>query len=240
MNNIHLFLDELRRCNFTLFDEKGIVEQYTYNGIKETEGVENYRLKLEALYNNALNDLSNIDSASSAFILLNKRIEEAKEEQASINVPTSSALQNMQDEINLHHNKSLIHEYSGARFIVAMAELQKYYLLKFKKYLSLFSPDKIIEEQAEQVISNIEEMEFKIEEQHPIAESKHIRNGMAYGYEGIMDAFGFGRNKTAQFLKDPKFQDAIYQAGRKIIVDIAKAKELMQASNRPAKPSRRG
>ena len=61
-----------------------------------------------------------------------------------------------------------------------------------------------------------------------------------YGYEGIMSAFKWRRNKVAGFLKDSYYREAIVKEGKKIALNVPKARELMQKKEQERKnPKRR-
>lgn len=65
-------------------------------------------------------------------------------------------------------------------------------------------------------------------------------NRWVYGYEGIMSAFKWGRNKVAKFLKDSFYEEAIVREGDKIALNVPKARELMQKKEQERKnPKRR-
>lgn len=235
IDNFCLFLEELRRCDYAALGKEG---DYIYNGIREVDGIENYVYKLDMLYNNALNDLMLIDTNSNTINLLLKRIEEINEIQRVFDIPTSETFQTMQYEIDLHHNQQLMMECTSLKFVMKMFRLQKDYLLRFAKYVALLCPNNMEANEVEEQRQIVDTSSLSCPEAsttYIIDEDKNTKQGMAYGYKGIMEAFDFGRNKTAQFLKDPQFQEAIYRTGRKIMVDIEKAKELMKMSNRPKK-----
>lgn len=215
MERINNLLRALKRCEYAhLLDEA----PSTYNGFSETQGLEGYSKHLSILFDHAEDALCLLSDSQKA--IYSQRLQEIKQGQGLFDVPSEETLAAINAELQANKNTELRQERDFILFVRGCVSLQKDYTNRFLKYLipSDKSPNSADEVETP-LISLTQEEESKQDSE------------WAYGYKEISETFHWGRNKTNNFLKNPKYAAAIQRDGRKIAVNIPKARELMQLSN---------
>lgn len=215
MERINNLLRELKRCEYAhlLYEAPS-----TYNGFSETQGLEGYSKYLSILFDHAEDALSQLsDSQKTTY---RQRLQEIKQEQELFDVPSKETLAAINAELQANRNAELRQERDFILFVRGCVSLQKDYTNRFLKHFipSDKSPNSTDEVETP-LIPLIQEEESKQDSE------------WAFGYKEISETFHWGRNKTHNFLKNPKYAAAIQRDGRKIAVNIPKARELMQLSN---------
>lgn len=222
MEAIKALLGELRRCEI-LNDYK---EVFSYNGITLEESSVAFQKRLHCLYEDALVEIPLLSQdAKDGFANI---IDKYAESQRLFDVPDESILESMNREIEAGNtNVSLRTERDFVKMICECVSLQKYYLNEFADAIG-YTPTEQESEQPSIIVDD-----------EPIADDD-ANQEWVYGYKGIMSAFKWGRNKVAGFLKDSYYEEAIVKEGRKIAVNVPKARELMQKKEQERKnPKRR-
>ena len=222
MDSIKAFLTEVITCNIT----NNFEGNYAYNGIDLEETSEAYQKRLHGLYESALIDVPFL--ANEAKEGLVNIIDRHKQSQSLFDVPDESILESMNREIEAGNtNVSLRTERDFVKMICDCVSLQKYYLDEFADAIG-YTPTEQESEHPSIIVDD-----------EPIAD-EDANQEWVYGYKGIMSAFKWGRNKVAKFLKDSFYEEAIVKEGRKIAVNVPKARELMQKKEQERKnPKRR-
>ena len=222
MEAIKALLGELRRCEI-LNDYK---EVFSYNGITLEESSVAFQKRLHCLYEDALVEIPLLSQdAKDGFANI---IDKYAESQRLFDVPDESILESMNREIEAGNtNVSLRTERDFVKMICDCVSLQKYYLNEFADAIG-YTPTEQESEQPSIIVDD-----------EPIAD-EDANQEWVYGYEGIMSAFKWGRNKVAKFLKDSYYGEAIVKEGKKIALNVPKARELMQKKEQERKnPKRR-
>ena len=224
--SINDFIKALQQCHPVPL-ENG---RYMYNGIDVKCSAEGYQLYLDNLYNDALGELPTDEMKLK---LLKKRLQETAQMQSYFDLPTPEVFEGMERDMVGNRNISLRNEYNDLKEIVKMADLQKLYCKKLYEYVQylLSTNDEDTPAYNEQ-LGIADTTENDVPQTTPQQYSENVRNGYAFGYEGIMEAFGWGRTKVAEVLRDEKYSAAIERDGRKIAVNIEKMHELLRVSNK--------
>lgn len=222
MEAIKALLGELRRCEI-LNDYK---EVFSYNGITLEESSVAFQKRLHRLYEDSLVEIPLLSQDTKEGFV--KIIDKYAESQRLFDVPDESILESMNREIEVGNtNVSLKKERDFVKMICECVSLQKYYLNEFAAAIG-YTPTEQESEQPSIIVDD-----------EPITD-EDANQEWVYGYKGIMSAFKWGRNKVAGFLKDSYYEEAIVKEGRKIAVNVPKARELMQKKEQERKnPKRR-
>ena len=222
MEAIKALLNELRRCEI-VNDYK---TNFSYNDICLDEASISFQKRLHRLYEDSLVEIPLLSQdAKEGFV---KIIDKYAESQRLFDVPDESILESMNREIEAGNtNVSLRMERDFVKMICECVSLQKYYLNEFAAAIG-YTPTEQESEQPSIIVDD-----------EPITD-EDVNQEWVYGYKGIMSAFKWGRNKVAGFLKDSYYEEAIVKEGRKIAVNLPKARELMQKKEQERKnPKRR-
>lgn len=222
MEAIKALLNELRRCEI-VNDYK---TNFSYNDICLDEASISFQKRLHRLYEDALAEIPLLSQDTKEGFV--KIIDKYAESQRLFDVPDESILESMNREIEAGNtNVSLRTERDFVKMICECVSLQKYYLNEFAAAIG-YTPTEQESEQPSIIVDD-----------EPIAD-EDVNQEWVYGYKGIMSAFKWGRNKVAGFLKDSYYEEAIVKEGRKIAVNLPKARELMQKKEQERKnPKRR-
>lgn len=213
MERINNLLRELKRCEYAhLLDEA----PSTYNGVTATQGLEGYSKHLSKLFDETADALCLLTDGQKT--VYRQRLQEISKEQGLFDVPSEETLAAINAELQTNKNTRLRQEQDFILFVRGCVSTQKDYTNRLFKYLipSDSSQDNITEEEIHLT---------------PLPQEEHCKthdSEWAYGYNEISTVFHWGRNKTNQFLKNPKYAAAIQRDGRKIAVNIPKARALMQ------------
>lgn len=222
MEAIKALLNELRRCEI-VNDYK---TNFSYNDICLDEASISFQKRLHSLYEDALVEIPFLSTeAKDGFINI---IDRYVESQLLFDVPNESVLESMNREIEAGNtNESLRWERDFVKMVCECVSLQKYYLNEFAAAIGYTRT----EQESEQPSIIVDD--------EPITD-EDANQEWVYGYKGIMSAFKWGRNKVAGFLKDSYYEEAIVKEGKKIAVNVPKARELMQKKEQERKnPKRR-
>lgn len=222
MEAIKALLGELRRCEI----HNDYKDVFSYNGITLEESSVAFQKRLHRLYEDSLVEIPLLSQdAKDGFA---NTIDKYRESQTYFDVPDESVLESMNREIEAGNtNVSLKKERDFVKMICECVSLQKYYLNEFAAAIG-YTPTEQESEQPSIIVDD-----------EPIAD-EDVNQEWVYGYKGIMSAFKWGRNKVAGFLKDSYYEEAIVKEGRKIAVNVPKARELMQKKEQERKnPKRR-
>ena len=222
MEAIKALLNELSRCDVV----NDFNDNLSYNGIDLVETSEGFQKRLHRLYECALSELPFLEEGVKAGIV--NMTNKYAESQRLFDVPNESILESMNREIEAGNtNVSLRTERDFVKMICECVSLQRYYLNEYAAAIG-YTPTEQENEQPSIIVDD-----------EPIAD-EDANQEWAYGYKGIMSAFKWGRNKVAGFLKDSYYEVAIVKEGRKIAVNVPKARELMQKKEQERKnPKRR-
>lgn len=213
MKRINKLLRELKRCEYAhLLDEA----PSTYNGFTRTQSIEGYSKHLSRLFDEAADALCLLTDEQK--VIYRQRLQEVRKEQGAFDVPSEETLDTINAELQTNKNTGLRQEQDFILFVRGCVSTQKDYTNRLFKYLipSDSGQDSITEEEIHLT---------------PLPQEEHGKtydSEWAYGYNEISTVFHWGRNKTNQFLKNPRYAMAIQRDGRKIAVNIPKARALMQ------------
>ena len=225
MEAIKALLGELRRCE--IFND--YKEVFSYNGITLEESSVAFQKRLHRLYEDSLVEIPLLSQDTKEGFV--KIIDKYAESQRLFDVPDESILESMNREIEAGNtNVSLRTERDFVKLICECVSLQKYFLNEFAAAIGYM--------QKEQEQPQLMQLQPNGDEE--VTSNDDANQEWAYGYKGIMSAFKWGRNKVAGFLKDSYYEEAIVKEGRKIAVNVPKARELMQKKEQERKnPKRR-
>ena len=225
MDSIKAFITEVITCKII----NNFEGNYAYNDINLEETSEAYQRRLHALYESALMDVPFLaEEVKEGLVNI---IDKHKESQSLFDAPDESVLESMNREIEKGNtNTSLKKERDFVKMVCDCVSLQKYYLNEFAMTIG-YTP----KEQEQSPIAPI-----SVAGDDSNTSNEDANQEWVYGYEGIMSAFKWGRNKVAKFLKDSYYGEAIVKEGKKIALNVPKARELMQKKEQERKnPKRR-
>lgn len=235
MKAINMLLGELRR-NEILNDSK---EVFSYNGITLEESFVAFQKRLHRLYEDALVEipLLNQDTKDGFANIIDKY----RESQTYFNAPDESVLESMNREIEAGNtNTSLKKERDFVKMICECVYLQKYYLNEFAVAIGYMQKEQEQPQSMQSQSIQLQLMQPQLDGNENVSSNNDTNQEWVYGYKGITSAFKWGRNKVAEFLKDSFYGEAIVKEGRKIAVNVPKARELMQKKEQERKnPKRR-
>ena len=199
---------------------------FSYNGFTLEESSVAFQKRLHRLYEDSLVEIPLLSQDTKEGFV--KIIDKYAESQRLFDVPDESILESMNREIEAGNtNVSLRTERDFVKMICECVSLQKDYLNEFAAAIG-YTPT---EQESEQPSIIVDDESIADE----VANQEWV-----YGYKGIMSAFKWGRNKVAGFLKDSYYEEAIVKEGRKIAVNVPKARELMLKKEQERKnPKRR-
>ena len=224
MDSIKCFLREVSTCDTS----NGLNGLYSYNGIGLDETSSAYQKRLHALYEEALVEIPFLVQETKDGIV--GIIDRYREAQSLFDAPDESVLESMNRDIeNGNTNTSLRRERDFVKMVCDCVSLQKYYLNKFAMIIG-YTP----KEQEQSQVSPISVVSDDVN-----TSNEEANQEWAYGYKGIMTAFKWGKNKVAEFVNDSYYGEAIFRDGRKIAVNIPKARELMQKKEQERKNPKR-
>lgn len=100
---IYTFLDELKRCDYTLFNNSTIIEDFKYNGVTYAEGSETY----DKLLNNMFTSFKRmaIEKPKSAQLAILRELKEVSE--TYYDIPTWEAITQLENDYSRQLNVSL-------------------------------------------------------------------------------------------------------------------------------------
>ena len=231
MDSIKAFITEVITCKIT----NNFEGNYAYNDIILEETSEAYQRRLHALYESALMDVPFLsEEAKVGFVNM---IERYKESQSLFDAPDESVLESMNREIeNGNTNTSLRRERDFVKMVCDCVSLQKYYLNEFAMTIG-YTPKE--QEQSQIAPTSVVSGDANTSNEEANKSNDDANQEWVYGYKGIMSAFKWGRNKVAGFLKDSYYGEAIVKEGKKIALNVPKARELMQKKEQERKNPKR-
>lgn len=125
---IYKFLDELKRCDYTLLNNSTIIEDFKYNGVTYAEGSETYN----KLLNNMLTSFKElmIEKSKSVQIEILHELKEISE--TYYDIPTMDAITQLENDYSrqLIKNKSILFSIRQGKFLKEMNDRQKDYTQK--------------------------------------------------------------------------------------------------------------
>ena len=115
---IYTFLDELKRCDYTLLNNSTIIEDFKYNGVTYAEGSETYN----KLLNNMLTSFKElmIEKSKSVQIEILHELKEISE--TYYDIPTMDAITQLENDYSrqLIKNKSILFSIRQGKFLKEM------------------------------------------------------------------------------------------------------------------------
>lgn len=130
---IYTFLDELKRCDYTLINNSTIIEDFKYNGVTYAEGSETYN----KLLNNMLTSFKEqmIEKSKSVQIEILHELKEISE--TYYDIPTMDAITQLENDYSrqLIKNKSILFSIRQGKFLKEMNDRQKDYTQKAIAFL---------------------------------------------------------------------------------------------------------
>lgn len=130
---IYTFLDELKRCDYTLLNNSTIIEDFKYNGVTYAEGSETYN----KLLNNMLTSFKElmIEKSKSVQIEILHELKEISE--TYYDIPTMDAITQLENDYSrqLIKNKSILFSIRQGKFLKEMNDRQKDYTQKAIAFL---------------------------------------------------------------------------------------------------------
>lgn len=130
---IYKFLDELKRCDYTLLNNSTIIEDFKYNGVTYAEGSETYN----KLLNNMLTSFKElmIEKSKSVQIEILHELKEISE--TYYDIPTMDAITQLENDYSrqLIKNKSILFSIRQGKFLKEMNDRQKDYTQKAIAFL---------------------------------------------------------------------------------------------------------
>lgn len=193
MKHINKFYEELRRCD----DANPIYRdvEWGYNGIVQARGVEGYHQFINKLYNDAVDELTEISENEK--VVCKIRLDEIEELQKYFDAPTRDMLEMMERECLTNNNKCLREEMEHVRFVVDCVSLQNYYLTEFGKYLHIGDrePVRIAEER-------LQEQKYTQEENEEVQPPKKslIVGDIIRGRQGVAEYTGLGLSSVQKLI----------------------------------------
>lgn len=130
---IYKFLDELKRCDYTLFNNSTIIEDFKYNGVTYAEGSETY----DKLLNNMFTSFKRlaIEKPKSAQLAILHELKEVSE--TYYDIPTWEAITQLENDYSrqLNKDRSILFSIRQGKFIKEMNDRQKDYTQKAIAFL---------------------------------------------------------------------------------------------------------
>lgn len=199
MQNLELLFFELAHASLC-------PENLSYNGFSEMQSSESYLMKIESLYINAVSDLYELND-SQLRIAMN-RIDEVRERQMYFDVPTKETVNSLLHDYNSQpegkRNKNLLEEYRYCQFVLTCVAIQKEYLDKFSRLVTVKSSEEKAQEVATDTECNISKVETKDSEwltvDDVVSEFKQRKNNIKSRQWRIEHGFpykGFDEKKGA-------------------------------------------
>lgn len=141
---IYTFLDELKRCDYTLFNNSTIIEDFKYNGVTYAEGSETY----DKLLNNMFTSFKRmaIEKPKSAQLAILHELKEVSE--TYYDIPTWEAITQLENDYSrqLNKDKSILFSIRQGKFIKEMNDRQKDYTQKAIAFLKSITTETGIED----------------------------------------------------------------------------------------------
>lgn len=181
-------------------------ENLSYNGISEMQSSESYLMKIESLYSNAVSDLYELNDSQRR--IAKSRIDEVRERQMYFDVPTKETVDSLLHDYNSQpegkRNKNLLEEYRYCQFVLTCVAIQKEYLDKFLRLVTVKSSEEKAQEIATETECNISKVETKDSEwltvDDVVSEFKQRKNNIKSRQWRIEHGFpykGFDEKKGA-------------------------------------------
>lgn len=141
MKNTETFLFELAHASMC-------PENSSYNGISEMQSSESYRMKIDNLYSNAIFDLYYLNDFQWG-ILIN-RLNDVRECQKYFDVPSKETVISLLRDYNAQpegkRNKTLLDDYRYCQFVLTCVAIQREYLDKFVRLVTVKNSEDKIED----------------------------------------------------------------------------------------------
>ena len=221
MDSIKNFLREVSTCDVS----NGLNGSYSYNSIGLEGTSSAFQKRLNSLYEEALMEVAFLNQEAKDGLI--DIIDRYRETQSLFDAPNESCLNSLNREIQGgNDNASLKVERDFVQMVCECISLQKFYISKFATAVGCSPTEQELPQQAQEPFENKED-------------DNVVNQEWVYGYEGIMTAFKWGRNKVAEFLKDSFYEEAIVRDGRKIAVNVPKTRELMQKKEKERRNPKR-
>lgn len=125
---IYTFLDELKRCDYTLLNNSTIIEDFKYNGVTYAEGSETYNKLLNDMLTSFKEQM--IEKSKSVQIEILHELKEISE--TYYDIPTMDAITQLENDYSrqLIKNKSILFSIRQGKFLKEMNDRQKDYTQK--------------------------------------------------------------------------------------------------------------
>lgn len=141
---IYTFLDELKRCDYTLLNNSTIIEDFKYNGVTYAEGSETY----DKLLNNMFTSFKKmtIEKPKSVQLEILHELKEVSE--TYYDIPTWEAITQLENDYSrqLNKNRSILTSIRQGKFIKEMNDRQKDYTQKAIAFLESITTETGIED----------------------------------------------------------------------------------------------
>lgn len=130
---IYTFLDELKRCDYTLLNNSTIIEDFKYNGVTYAEGSETYNKLLNDMLTSFKEQM--IEKSKSVQIEILHELKEISE--TYYDIPTMDAITQLENDYSrqLIKNKSILFSIRQGKFLKEMNDRQKDYTQKAIAFL---------------------------------------------------------------------------------------------------------
>ncbi len=201
-------IKELRRCEILEADQK-------YNGITLRQGVEAYRLKIEAMYSDCL-----------VFVLSNKPVNieailnDIRLTQKDFDVPSVEYIASYKEDFIRYGTDSLRRAYEFGQFVRDCVDVQAEYLQRLYSLFGIDAPNEVANQHIEGSDEAVEEPPTS-----DVTSPTYVK-----GVRGLAQELHCGTNKAQGILNNGILQQkgVAWHIGRTWNINVKKLKQLLQ------------